>query len=80
MPQNQTERRKTSDRRSGSDRRSWECQLDFPYVDSHGTLVSTDRRRIVDRRIEYAEYINGDRRGGALNQIGKDHQEAGKAQ
>ena len=69
MPQNQIERRQVSDRRSGSDRRSWECQLDFPYVDGHGTLVSVDRRRIVERRIEYAEYVNGDRRDGTLDQM-----------
>jgi hypothetical protein len=65
MQQNQNqvkERRQTQDRRTGDDRRSWECQLDFPYVDSHGTLVTADRRRIVERRIDYAEYINGDRR------------------
>ncbi len=80
MPQNQIERRQISDRRSRSDRRSWECQLDFPYVDGHGTLVSVDRRRIVDRRTRYAEYVNGDRRGGALNQLDKGNQEMGKAQ
>jgi hypothetical protein len=62
MQQQQVERRQNSDRRSGNDRRSWECQLDFPYVDSHGTLVTEDRRRVADRRIEYAEYIDGDRR------------------
>jgi len=66
MQQNQLERRQTGERRSGDDRRSWQCQLDFPYVDSHGTLVSVDRRRIVERRIEYAEYINGDRRSEIL--------------
>jgi len=65
VPQNHIERRQTKDRRSGDDRRSWQCQLDFPYVDSHGTLVGVDRRRIVERRIEYAEYVNGDRRSGA---------------
>ena len=61
------ERRETSDRRAGNDRRSWECQLDFPYVDSHGTLVTSDRRQIVERRIDYAEYINGDRRKGFVS-------------
>ncbi len=70
MQQNQLERRQAGDRRSGNDRRSWQCQLDFPYVDGHGTLVSVDRRHIVERRIEYAEYVNGDRRGGALDQLG----------
>lgn len=56
------ERRQVSDRRTGNDRRSWECQLDFPYVDSHGTLVMEDRRQIVERRITYPEHIQGDRR------------------
>jgi hypothetical protein len=56
------ERRQTTDRRMGNDRRSWECQLDFPYVDSHGTLVTEDRRQIVERRISYPEHIQGDRR------------------
>lgn len=62
MQQSQAERRKVSDRRSGDDRRSWKCQLDFPYVDSHGTLVTEDRRQIVERRIEYVQHIGGDRR------------------
>jgi len=69
MQQKQAERRQTGERRSGDDRRSWQCQLDFPYVDSHGTLVSVDRRRIVERRVDYAEYVNGDRRSEILNQV-----------
>lgn len=56
------ERRQTSERRAGEDRRSWECQLDFPYVDSHGSLVTADRRQLVDRRVSYPEFISGDRR------------------
>ncbi len=56
------ERRQPTDRRAGDDRRSWECQLDFPYVDSHGSLVTADRREIVDRRVSYPEFIEGDRR------------------
>ncbi|MBL1277994.1 MAG: hypothetical protein COB30_018105 [Ectothiorhodospiraceae bacterium] len=56
------ERRQPTDRRMGEDRRSWQCQLDFPYVDSHGTLVTEDRRYLVERRISYPEHINGDRR------------------
>jgi len=56
------ERRQATDRREGEDRRSWECQLDFPYVDSHGSLVTADRREIVERRISYFEHIQGDRR------------------
>jgi len=56
------ENRKGIDRRTGEDRRSWECQLDFPYVDSYGTLVVEDRRVKVERRIDYPEHIAGDRR------------------
>ncbi len=56
------ERRNTVDRRSGADRRSWHCQLDFPYVDSHGSLVTVDRRAIVERRIAYPDHLQGDRR------------------
>jgi len=68
MQQSHTEeRRQIQDRREGADRRSWECQLDFPYVDSHGTLVTADRRQIVERRIEYANYTGGDRRNRAAN-------------
>ena len=54
--------RNGNDRREGEDRRSWECQLDFPYVDSHGALVVEDRRVMVERRIAYPEHIEGDRR------------------
>lgn len=56
------ERRAGDDRRRGEDRRSWLCNLDFPYVDSHGTLVTHDRRKIVERRITFLEQPNGDRR------------------
>ncbi|HEC18893.1 MAG TPA: hypothetical protein ENI97_06065 [Gammaproteobacteria bacterium] len=66
MQQKQVERRQSNDRRSGADRRSWECQLDFPYVDSHGTLVTEDRRKVAERRISYATYIDGDRRKGII--------------
>lgn len=58
----QLDRRQSKDRRTGRDRRSWECNLDFPYVDSHGTLVTEDRRKCAERRIAYAEHIDGDRR------------------
>lgn len=61
------ERRQSTDRREGDDRRSWECQLDFPYVDSHGSLVTEDRRQIVERRISYPEHIKGDRRNRDLS-------------
>ncbi len=56
------ERRSIGERRSHIDRRSWQCQLDFPYLDGEGTLVTEDRRRIVERRIQYLEHIDGDRR------------------
>lgn len=56
------DKRNGADRRAGEDRRSWECQLDFPYVDSHGTLVVEDRRTMVERRIAYPEHMEGDRR------------------
>ena len=56
------EKRNGTERRVGDDRRSWECQLDFPYVDSHGTLVMEDRRLLVERRVSYPEHIEGDRR------------------
>jgi hypothetical protein len=56
------DKRNGTDRRIGDDRRSWECQLDFPYVDSHGTLVVEDRRIMVERRIAYPEHLEGDRR------------------
>ncbi len=74
MPQNQIEKRQISSRRNRNDRRSWQCQLDFPYVDSYGTLVSADRRyiverRIMERRIEYTEYVTGDYRCGILDQF-----------
>ena len=56
------DKRTGNERRTGEDRRSWECQLDFPYVDSHGTLVVEDRRKLVERRISYPEHLEGDRR------------------
>jgi hypothetical protein len=56
------ERRAGAERRSGEDRRSWLCNLDFPYVDSHGTLVTQDRRKVAERRIAFLDHSNGDRR------------------
>ena len=35
----------SNERRSGTDRRYWECKIEFPYIDSHGTLVTEDRRK-----------------------------------
>lgn len=58
----QEERRASGERRSHNERRSWQCQLDFPYLDGEGTLVTEDRRHIVERRIQYLEHIDGDRR------------------
>ena len=63
------DKRKGTERRAGEDRRSWECQLDFPYVDSHGTLVVEDRRVMVERRIAYAEHLEGDRRHSLKRQF-----------
>ena len=62
------ERRKNHERRCGEDRRSWQCNLDFPYVDSHGTLVVEDRRKIVERRVAYVEHLDGDRRNPIMRQ------------
>jgi len=45
------------DRRSGIDRRAWHSNLDFPYLDCHGTLVLGDRRKAADRRLVHAESI-----------------------
>ena len=63
------DKRNGMDRRAGEDRRSWECQLDFPYVDSHGTLVVEDRRKMVERRIAYPEHLEGDRRQSLKRQF-----------
>jgi len=38
------------ERRCGTDRRRWNCDHDFPYVDSHGFLVVNNRRKAKDRR------------------------------
>jgi hypothetical protein len=69
MQEKPVERRQGNDRRSGVDRRSWQCQLDFPYVDGHGTLVMEDRRKVVERRIAYPEHIAGDRRKAVIAKI-----------
>lgn len=63
------DKRSGNDRRNGGDRRSWECQLDFPYVDSHGTLVLEDRRQVAERRVAYPEHIDGDRRKTLRRQV-----------
>ena len=38
------------ERRCGEERRRWDCDHDFPYVDSHGFLVVDNRRKTMDRR------------------------------
>lgn len=40
------------DRRSGSDRRTWQNGYDFPFIDSHGVLVTEERRISGDRRLQ----------------------------
>ncbi|MBD3619574.1 MAG: hypothetical protein HUJ28_08880 [Chromatiales bacterium] len=39
------------DRRSGEDRRGWQPMPALPFTDSHGVLVTRDRRHIPDRRV-----------------------------
>lgn len=39
----------TMERRAGNDRRCWECKHEFPYIDSHGTLVTGERRKVQRR-------------------------------
>ena len=40
-----------SERRSGTERRVWICRYEFPIVDSHGELVTENRRKTdSDRR------------------------------
>lgn len=38
------------ERRSGVDRRMDAIGLDFPFIDSHGNLVTEDRRKTTRRR------------------------------
>jgi hypothetical protein len=53
-----------SDRRSGNERRIYETDLGFPFVDSHGQLVTEERRKVTDRRTGY-----GKLRTGTLEQL-----------
>jgi len=55
-------KRSSIDRRSGHDRRGWQAQRVFPFTDKHGTKIESDRRAIVERRIDYPEHLHGDRR------------------
>lgn len=45
-----TTQKKPEEKRSGSERRQWYCHHDFPYVDTHGTLVIENRRENKGRR------------------------------
>lgn len=47
-------------RRSGIERRAYKVDIGFPFVDTHGHLVIDERRKLADRREEYADY-NDDR-------------------
>ena len=40
-----------TERRSGADRRDTDQSYDFPFIDSHGQLVTEERRKFA-RRVE----------------------------
>ncbi|MGD8559159.1 MAG: hypothetical protein PVF34_12045 [Gammaproteobacteria bacterium] len=40
-----------ADRRTGNERRIYHNHFGFPFVDSHGLLVTEDRRMKKDRRV-----------------------------
>jgi len=40
-----------TERRSGTDRRDTDMSYDFPFIDSHGQLVTEERRKFA-RRVE----------------------------
>lgn len=42
-------------RRSGLDRRGWQPMPQVPFVDSDGNLVTYDRRKTPDRRLDPSE-------------------------
>lgn len=42
-------------RRSGNERRTYEIELGFPFIDSHGLLVTEERRSLADRREGYED-------------------------
>ena len=50
-----TGRRPTICRRTRQDRRSWSNSIFAPFIDADGTMVTTDRRRTPDRRINNIE-------------------------
>jgi hypothetical protein len=43
-------RKQSTERRNGSDRRAQAILLEFPFIDSHGNLV-TEERRNSERRM-----------------------------
>ena len=50
---NQQHNKGATNRRSGNERRIYETDLGFPFVDSHGLLVTEERRKVIDRRAGY---------------------------
>ena len=53
MQSNKTATQATQkERRTGSDRRNWTCEHSFPYIAGHGEMVTEDRRKSGDRRVE----------------------------
>lgn len=50
-----------ADRRSGTDRRCLQLGLGFPFVDSHGILVTEERRKNGERRSSL-EIVSGNGR------------------
>ena len=53
--QQQSKGKGFENRRSGNERRLYETELGFPFVDSHGLLVTEDRRKVIDRRAGYGD-------------------------
>ncbi|WP_455196479.1 hypothetical protein [Kaarinaea lacus] len=49
----QQQNKTTPNRRSGNERRTYETDLGFPFIDTHGHLVTEDRRSLTDRRTVY---------------------------
>ena len=49
----QQQNKTTPNRRSGNERRIYETDLGFPFIDTHGHLVTEDRRSLTDRRTVY---------------------------
>ena len=51
--QNQDNNR-NAEKRSGIDRRTRAIGLDFPFIDSHGNLVTEERRKFNRRKPEHS--------------------------